>query len=169
LKLVALPLRQVAASLAKLSPVQRAGTFVAFLALLVTLVLHNPIDGYTFMYEPGYGQEGFERFALYNEVSDRDRTCDSLFRDVGKVLDSAQPVDKAKYEEYENARKHMHRLGCTGKQLYPFSKWHSDEPLMGWFGSVAHLLWAIALILVALTAWLLTFRPAKASTGNHAP
>lgn len=134
--------------LANQNSIQRVGSFLTFAAFCILLILHNPIDGYNITYEADYSTNSYEIVLRgYSE-----HPLAECYRFASILNDSDSSTTRV------DAIQKMMDLSCHGKHLYPLKNWTTNSPIIEWFGSVVHVLWATFILCLLYIGCLFTFR-----------
>ena len=155
---------------------QRAGFAAALIGVILILVLHNPLDGYTF--EKRIELTSWEPLRNVCTKDEFDEASSLLathmeFDDYVKLFPNA-PVNSNsnKWTAEEKRQWRLNRLSrqqllsnkCFAKVLrhrddtLPIEEWASNRPLIEWLGSLVHLFGVVISILVASFVWISIFQ-----------
>lgn len=126
---------------------QKIGFVVASLLAILTIFLHNPLDGYEPITDNSY------------VAIDNTRKCDDVLYEKLK-----QDQLKEKFSEEEFLNRNHHNLTKCEPPLLPVSEWRSISPMIGWLGSVAHTIATVLLVLIMGIIWIWVF---KTSENRH--
>lgn len=131
--------------------IQKSGFFIAFVALISLLFLHNPTSGYVLTYEPAYMYGG-----LLGDSRSPSQECHELGRSYTEYYKSRDELGIQ--EKLDAIGKRMREGDCFGTHFVPFQELESKSPIIDWFGSVSRLLSLIVLVIVVAAVWILLFR-----------
>lgn len=131
--------------------IQKTGFFLAFVALVSLIFLHNPTSGYIFTYEPAYRYDG-----LFGDSRSPSQECHELGRSYMEYYKSRGELGIQ--EKLDAIGKKMRDTDCFGTHFVPFQELESKSPIVDWLGSVSRLFSLIVLVIVVAAVWILLFR-----------
>jgi hypothetical protein len=166
------------------SNTQRMGFAVFLIAMVAVIFLHNPIDGYQTEVSKDRYEEVISPKCTKHEVSQgralqlKGRVPINQWHEMYseplpegiETWPISKQVDWQMSTYLVPGNEIINR--CVDIRTYsydealPFSEWRSKGPLVGWFGSVVHLLGALVAIAVAALIWLVILQPNQDHTAS---